>query len=176
YMKVFDQFGFGLRVRARLLTRIYPFESFLGVGGKPVIEYEVREVKKTERERQNGETIVKRLAGETKRIKRNRSRDTFKMRLGMGTTLEQSGDGLVEKASGSSLCRISLWQYILTGVETGRLPDNELTKELINYRDSLKANVTEQGEKLLGGKHIQGKLMSKVTNLLFAELCKMTST
>jgi hypothetical protein len=29
------------------------------------------------------------------------------MRLGMGTVLEQSGDGLVEKASGSQLCRIS---------------------------------------------------------------------
>ncbi|MCC5639829.1 transposase, partial [Nostoc sp. CHAB 5844] len=93
---------------------------------------------------------------------------------GMGTTLEQSGDGLIEKASGSSLCRISLWQYILTGVETGRLPDNELTKELLDYRDSLKANVTEQGEKLLGGKQIQGKLMSKVTNLLFSELCKIS--
>jgi hypothetical protein len=44
---------------------------------------------------------------------------------------------------------------------------------LINYRDSLKANVTEQGEKLLGGKHIQGKLMIKVVNLLFQELCKI---
>ncbi len=173
YMSVFDEFGFGLRVRSRLLTRIYPFESFLGINGKAVIEYEVREVKKTEREHKNGETTVRRLAGDTKRIKRNRSRDTFKMRLGMGTVLEQSGDGLVEKPSGSSLCRISLWQYVLTGVETGRLPENELTKELINYRDSLKANVTEQGEKLLGGKHIQGKLMSKVVNLLFHELCKM---
>lgn len=173
YMNVFDNFGFGLRVRSRLLTRIYPFESFLGVNGKPVIEYEVREVKKTERDRKNGETTVRRLAGDTKRIKRNRSRDTFKMRLGMGTVLEQSGDGLVEKPSGSALCRISLWQYVLTGVETGRLPSNDLTKELIDYRDSLKANVTEQGEKLLGGKHIQGKLMSKVVNLLFQELCKI---
>ncbi|MEH2217439.1 MAG: transposase [Nostoc sp.] len=173
YISVFDKFGFGLRVRSRLLTRIYPFESFLGVNGKPVIEYEVREVKKTERDRKNGETTVRRLAGDTKRIKRNRSRDTFKMRLGMGTVLEQSGDGLVEKPSGSSLCRISLWQYVLTGVETGRLPENELTKELTSYRDSLKANVTEQGEKLLGGKHIQGKLMSKVVNLLFQELCKI---
>ncbi|MEH2029518.1 MAG: transposase [Nostoc sp.] len=173
YMSVFDKFGFGLRVRSRLLTRIYPFESFLGVNGKPVIEYEVREVKRTERDRKNGETTVRRIAGDTKRIKRNRSRDTFKMRLGMGTVLEQSGDGLVEKPSGSSLCRISLWQYVLTGVETGRLPSNDLTKELIEYRDSLKANVTEQGEKLLGGKHIQGKLMSKVVNLLFQELCKI---
>ena len=67
------------------------------------------------RHRKNGETTVRRLAGDTKGIKRNRSRDTFKMRLGMGTVLEQSGDGLVEKASGSSLCRISLWQYVLTG-------------------------------------------------------------
>ncbi|MEH2442292.1 MAG: hypothetical protein V7K16_18885 [Nostoc sp.] len=163
------------RARSRLLTRIYPFESFLGINGKPVIEYEVREVKRTERDRKNGETTVRRLAGDTKRIKRNRSRDTFKMRLGMGTVLEQSGDGLVEKRSGSSLCRISLWQYVLTGVETGRLPSNDLTKELITYRDSLKANVTEQGEKLLGGKHIQGKLMSKVVNLLFQELCKIIS-
>ncbi|WP_334925553.1 hypothetical protein [Nostoc sp.] len=57
------------------------------------------------------------------------------MRLGMGTVLEQSGDGLVKKPSSSSLCRISLWQYVLTGVETGRLPENELTKELINYRE-----------------------------------------
>ncbi|MFN6530970.1 transposase [Nostoc sp. ChiSLP03a] len=181
YMSVFDKFGFGLRVRSRLLTRIYPFESFLGVNGRPVIEYEVREVKRTERDayggklRKNGETTVRRLAGDTKRIKRNRSRDTFKMRLGMGTVLEQSGDGLVEKASGSSLCRISLWQYVLTGVETGRLPSNDLTKELIDYRDSLKANVSEQDEKLLGGKHIQGKLMSKVVNLLFQELIKELS-
>ncbi|MHC5676033.1 MAG: IS110 family transposase, partial [Nostoc sp.] len=173
YMSVFDKFGFGLRVRSRLLTRIYPFESFLGVNGKSVIEYEVREVKRTARVRRNGETIVKRLAGDVKRTKRNRSRDTFKMRLGMGTTLEESGDGLVEKPSGSSLCRISLWQYVLTGVETGRLPENDLTRELINYRDSLKANVNEQGDKLLGGKHIQGKLMSKVVNLLFLQLCKI---
>ncbi|WP_375473296.1 hypothetical protein [uncultured Nostoc sp.] len=47
-------------------------------------------MKKTERDaeggklRKNGETTVRRLAGDIKRIKRNRSRDTFKMRLGMG--------------------------------------------------------------------------------------------
>ncbi|MEH2277728.1 MAG: hypothetical protein V7K40_23790 [Nostoc sp.] len=43
---------------------------------------------------------------------------------------------------------------ILTDVETGRLPENELTKELIYHCDSLKKTVNEQGEKLLGGKHI----------------------
>jgi hypothetical protein len=35
------------------------------------------------------------------------------------------------------------------------------------------ANVTEQSEKLLSGKHIQGKLMSQIVNLLFSELCKI---
>ncbi|MDF5735970.1 MULTISPECIES: hypothetical protein [unclassified Nostoc] len=55
-----------------------------------------------------------------------------------------------------------------------QLAKNELTKELIDYHDSLKANVSEQGEKLLGGRHIQGKLMSKLVNLVFAELCKIS--
>ena len=173
YIEVFNKFGFGLRTRARLLTRLYPFESFLSVDGRPVIEYELREVKKTDRDRKNGETTIKRQPGAIKRIKRNRSRDTFKMRLGMGTVLEQSGDSLVEKTSGSALCRMSLWQHVLVAVETGRLPDNDITKELIDYRDSLKSKVSEQGDKLLGGKHIQGKLMAKVVNLLFAELCKI---
>jgi hypothetical protein len=173
YIKVFDKFGFGLRIRSRLLSRIYPFESFLGINNKPVVEYEVREIKKTERERIEGQTVVKKMAGDTKRIKRNRSRDTFKLRLGMGTTLEQSGDKTVEKASGSSLCRISLWQYTLCALEAGNVPKNELTSQLLEYMDLLKANSNASGEKLLNGKHVQAKLMSKVVNLLFAELVKM---
>jgi hypothetical protein len=173
YMKIFDKFGFGLRIRSRLLSRIYPFESFLGINNKPLIEYEVREIKKTERERTDGQTVVKKTAGESKRIKRNRSRDTFKLRLGMGTTLEQSGDKTVEKASGSSLCRIALWQYVLTGIETQHLPENEITKQLLEYMEMLKLNTNSNGEKLLNGKHVQAKLMSKVCNLLFAELVKM---
>ncbi|TAF13252.1 MAG: hypothetical protein EAZ76_12195 [Nostocales cyanobacterium] len=117
--------------------------------------------------------MVKKTAGETKRIKRNLSRDTFKLRLGMGTTLEQSGDKTVEKASGSSICRIALWQYVLAAIETGNVPENEITKNLLDYMDLLKANSNASGEKLLNGKHVQAKLMSKVCNLLFAELVKM---
>ncbi|NET71775.1 MAG: IS110 family transposase [Sphaerospermopsis sp. SIO1G2] len=173
YNQVFDKFGFGLRIRSRLLSRIYPFESFLNPDHKPVIEYEVREIKKTERERTDGQTVVKKTAGETKRVKRNRSRDIFKLRLGMGTTLEQSGDKTVEKASGSSICRIALWQYVLAAIETGNVPENEITKNLLDYMDLLKANSNASGEKLLNGKHVQAKLMSKVCNLLFAELVKM---
>ncbi|RUT08447.1 hypothetical protein DSM106972_016150 [Dulcicalothrix desertica PCC 7102] len=169
YNKVFDKFGFGLRVRARLLSRIYPFEAFL-TNGKQLIEYEVKEVKKVEKARVNGKTVVKRSPGDTKRVKRNRSRDAFKMRLGMGTVLEQSGDELVEKNSGSALCRMSLWQYVLCQVETGRLPINNVTEKLLDASLKLKNITTEQGKKLLNGKHMQSKLMSKVIHLLFQEL------
>ncbi|MEH2069153.1 MAG: hypothetical protein V7K47_13500 [Nostoc sp.] len=80
YNRIFDSFGFGLRVRARLLGRIYPFEAFL-FNGKPLIEYEVREVKRVEKQRRDGQTVVKRSPGDVKRVKRNRSRDAL---LGYG--------------------------------------------------------------------------------------------
>lgn len=171
YNRIFDYFGFGLRVRARLLSRIYPFEAFLAEG-KQLIEYEVREVKKVEKRRVEGKTIIKRSPGDVKRVKRNRSRDAFKMRLGMGTVLEQSGDDLVEKASGSALCRMSIWQYVLCQVETGRLPVNEITTALLKYKNELKDITNSQGKQMLNGKHLQGKLMAKVANLLFGEFVK----
>ncbi|MCC5640079.1 transposase [Nostoc sp. CHAB 5844] len=169
YNQIFDQFGFGLRVRARLLSRIYPFEAFLS-NGKPLIEYEVREVKRVEKQRRDGQTVVKRLPGDVKRVKRNRSRDTFKMRLGMGTTLEQSGDELIEVTSGSALCRMSFWQYVLCQIETERLPDSHIASIMLEYRSKLKDFTDESGRQLLNGKHLQGKLMAKVANLLFKGL------
>ena len=39
YHVIFDDFGFGPMTRTAVLSRIYPFERFLGVDGKPVIEY-----------------------------------------------------------------------------------------------------------------------------------------
>ncbi|WGV24764.1 transposase [Halotia branconii] len=166
YNQIFSQFGFGLRVRARLLSRIYPFEAFL-VNGKPLIEYEVREVKRVEKIRRDSHTIVKRSPGDVKRVKRNRSRDAFKMRLGMGTILEQSGDDLVEVTSGSALCRMSFWQYVLCQVETEKLPDSNTAAAMLDYRTKLKDFTDESGRQLLNGKHLQGKLMAKVANLLF---------
>jgi hypothetical protein len=172
YNQIFDLFGFGLRVRSRLLGRIYPFEAFLSAEGKPLIEHEVREVKKVEKERRDGVNVIKRSPGDIKRVKRNRSRDAFKMRIGMGTVLEQSGDELIEKASGSALCRMALWQYVLCQVETGKLKTNPVTKRLLDYKNSLKNLTTPQGKQLLNGKHLQGKLMAKVANMLFDELVK----
>ncbi|MEH1807805.1 IS110 family transposase [Nostoc sp.] len=172
YNQIFDQFGFGLRIRARLLSRIYPFEAFL-TNGKQLIEREVREVKKKEVTREKGKRVVKFLPGDIKRVKRNRSRDAFKLRLGMGTVLEQSGDSLVEVGSGSSLCRMTFWQYVITKVEIDdRLLDNPIGNEINLYKETLKSKVDASGKQLLNGKHLQNKLMSKVANLLFRELSR----
>jgi hypothetical protein len=151
-----------------LLSRIYPFEAFLSAEGKPLIEYEVREVKKVEKERRDGVNVIKRSPGDVKRTPRNRCQ----MRIGMGTVLEQSGDELVKKASGSALCRMALWQYVLCQVETGKLKPNSVTKRLLDYKNALKNLTTPQGKQLLNGKHLQGKLMAKVANMLFDELVK----
>ena len=145
YIQVFDEFGFGLRIKARLLTRIYPFEAFL-INGKPLIEHEMKG---------------------KRRVKYNRTRNTFKMRLGMGTITEQSGDMTITKAGGSGLCRMSFWQYVLTRVETSTLPKTEVAQKLIDYRDLLKNSPGK-----LKGKHLQSKLMSKTCNLLYIELVK----
>lgn len=172
YNQVFDQFNFGLRIRARLLSRIYPFEAFLA-NGKPLIEREVREVKKKQVSREDGKSVIKFLPGDVKRVKRNRSRDAFKLRLGMGTVLEQSGDKLVEKGSGSSLCRMNFWQYVITKIEIdGRLPNNPIGQEIADYKNTLHSTVDASGKQLLHGKHLQSKLSSKVANILFRELTR----
>ena len=172
YNEVFDLLGFGIRTRARLLSRIYPFESFLLPNGHLWIEREYREVKKTKREFEKGTATVKVSAGDVKTIKKTRSRDLFKMRVGMGTVLESSGDSWIEKSAGSSICRQSLWLHVLTKVETSRLPNNPVTKELADYCDMLKSQTDANGKPLLNGKHIQGKLMAKTANLMFKEFVK----
>jgi hypothetical protein len=173
YNQVFDLFGFGLRVRARLLSRIYPFESFL-LNGKPLTEHEIKEVKKKEVVFENRERVVKFQPGDVKRVTRHRSRDAFKLRLGMGTKLQQSGDKIVEKGDGSAICRMTFWQFVITKIEIDdRLPENHVTEKIITYRNKLKNIKDHNNKQLLSGKHIQGKLMSKVANLLFSELCKV---
>lgn len=94
------------------------------------------------------------------------------LRLGMGTVLEQSGDKLVEVGSGSALCRMTFWQYVITKIEIdNRLPDNPIANEISLYKETLKSKVDGSGKQLLNGKHLQNKLMSKVANILFRELC-----
>lgn len=174
YMEVFDLFGFGLRIGTRLLTRCYPFESFLLPDGKEWIDREHREVKRVDKSYNKGTIEVEFKPGDVKVTKKNRSRDAFKMRLGQGTIMESSGDGWIEKAGGSAICRQSLYLHVLTRIESskGNLPENEINQRLIAYRDDLKSQVDGQGKPTLRGKHIQAKIMSKVVNMLYSELLK----
>lgn len=175
YREVFQLFRFGLMTEATLLSRIYPFESFL-VNGKPLVETEHRIVSKRETSFENGQVVVKFREGQTKRTKRNRSRDSFKMRLGRGTILEASGDSWVEKGAGSQLCRNALWLYVLTTIERinleriSRTDISDQLMELVNYRNQLKGQTDNSGKPLLNGKHYQNKLMAKTCNMLFKEL------
>ncbi|WP_051023609.1 hypothetical protein [Synechococcus sp. PCC 7502] len=38
YKQVFDQFGFGSRVRSLILSTIYPIQAYLDKNGKPLVE------------------------------------------------------------------------------------------------------------------------------------------
>lgn len=173
YVSVFEEFGFGLRTKARLLTRIFPFETFLLPDQKEWIEREHREVKRVEKSREKdsksgrAKTVVKFAPGDMKEVKKNRSRDAFKMRLGMGTIFECSGDDWIEKASGSQVCRQSLYLHTLTRIETESLPKSEVGEILIERKNQLKEATDLNGKPLLNGKHIQGKLMSKTANLMY---------
>ncbi len=173
YQQVFDNFGFGLRIRARLLSRIYPFEGFLLPNGRLWIERTQKMATPLKGRARGSCKNAGANFSTAKTTKRNKSRDIFKLRLGMGTVVKSSGDTEKIVPGGSLMCRQALWQYVLTGVETGRLPQSPQTKILMEYRDDLKSRADGSGKPLLNGRHIQMKLMSKTTNLLFTELCKM---
>ena len=165
YLEIFNKFGFGDKIKAKILTRIYPFENYLLDGYREFIEYERREVKKEERSFKNGSVYLKYSKGEIKRIKRNRSRDSFKLRLGFGTILESSGDSWKMIPHGSSLCRKSMFQHVITKVEPNRtnLPDNHINQQIYQTMNDLKSAHNFRGV------HIQSKLMSKIVNLLYKE-------
>jgi len=188
YLRAFSRvFGYQncSLIKARLLTRCYPFEAFLS-NGKEFIEYEHREVKKVEKSRvkdENGryQTVVKRHPGTIKRIKRNRSRDSFFARLGMGSRIKQSGDKEIEVNHGSKVCRNSLWQYVFDFVEKGDL-NGECSQEILDHYEILSGlNTSPEAQKTIkdnnicmpgNGTHLQNKMMSKITHILYRELRK----
>lgn len=172
YNYVLNLFGFGHLTKARLLSRIYPFESFLLPNGKPWIERTQKFASPTKRSRRRKSAKRDDQPNTTKTTKRNRSRDSFKLRLGMGTVKESSGESIKLVPGGSSICRQALWLYVLTMVETGNLPDTPQAQKLIEYRDYLKSQTDGSGKPLIKGKLIQMKLMSKTTNMLFAEFAQ----
>lgn len=176
YNRLFDEFEMGRRIRSALLTRIFPFESFL-VNGREWKGHEYREVKRAEKVFDSGKMRVAFTPGEAKRIRRNYSRDAFKMRIGRGTVLESSGDSWIEIEGGSSLCRQMLWLYVLTAIEPVR-PDKLVShsatvQELVEYRNSLKSQTDAAGKPLLSARHYQNKIMARVANLLYKGLAEI---
>lgn len=99
YHRVFDRFEMPPKTRAAILSRIYPFEQFLDPAThKPIREYVYGENSK----RPNAKT------------KRDRSEGAFKLSLGMGKILHQSGSNTSWKAGGSKYARTALWLYTST--------------------------------------------------------------
>lgn len=144
YLKVFNQFGFGLRTKVLLLSQIYPFENYLGADSSPIIEFE---------RGNNG-----------KRQKRHRSLRSFKLSLGLGLVEDASGDYHKWVPGGSSLCRQALWLWELTRIEPQRSrPKNEIGEELGAYRDQLRAGGTP-------AKIVQSRVCVKAVTLLFKKL------
>ncbi|NJL20787.1 MAG: hypothetical protein HC895_08205 [Leptolyngbyaceae cyanobacterium SM1_3_5] len=106
YLKIFDRFGIPRRVEAAILSRIYPFEDFLR-DGSPFKEY----VQGTDSHRRSGMT------------KRDRSEGEFKLSLGMGKILHQSGGVTEWKAGGAKYARTALWHYTRMIIVTRRSKD-----------------------------------------------------
>lgn len=115
YHRALDKFRVPPVVRAAILSAIYPFQDFLK-DGRPIKEYV------------HGENS-KRRSGKTKR---DRSAGAFKICLGMGKVLSQSGSVTEWKPGGSKYARTALWQYVKTMIvmPRGRMKFTDVSEKL----------------------------------------------
>lgn len=117
YREVFQNFQFGERLQAVIISQIYPLENFLGEDGKPIVK-----IRKG------------RVSG--KPTKRHLSLRRFQKALGVAPSQESSGDISRSKVSGgSAVCRRALWQWVFTSVEPSRRRTNPILKELGEFLD-----------------------------------------
>ncbi len=148
YHDVFDDFDFSPKIRAVLLSRIFPFEKFLDSDGKPIVEYVYSEDSK----RKNGMT------------KRRRSEAAFKLSLGMGMVQSQSGKKTDWTAGGASYARTALWQHcaIKVVLDSGKLTD-------VKYLAAHRAYYRQLDKKLPYRKRVM-MVASRVSRDLFKAL------
>ena len=148
YRQVFAHFGFGERLKALLISQIYPFENYLDAEGKP--EVKIRKGRKS-----------------GKPTKRLLSLRRFQKSLGVAPSMEASGD--IHKAKvvgGSDLCLMGLWQWI--NIRTQPLHNrlnNEIGELLGKELDQEKAN----GRPV---RLVRSRICAKAARLLFKELVK----
>jgi hypothetical protein len=96
YHAIFDQFGFGPMTRAVLLSRIFPIERFLGHNGRPTIEWVHTD--------------------KGKRSRRHRSLNKFRLALGLGTVVYQSGTKSQEKPGGPTYARSAMFLHVKSAI------------------------------------------------------------
>ncbi|MBD2773193.1 IS110 family transposase [Iningainema tapete] len=148
YRRVFNEFGFGDRLTAIILSEIYPLENYFGENGLP--EVRVRKGRKS-----------------GKPTKRHLSLRRFQKALGMAPSQNSSGDtSKIKVAGGSELCRKALWQWVFTRIEpkNSRLK-NEIGKKLGKQLDDEKA--AGRPPRL-----VRSRIAAKACKLLFKELVK----
>lgn len=145
YNEVFDKFKFGRRVKAMLLSTIYPFETFLDGDKKQIID-------KVPNHKGTGTS------------KRYRSLSGFKLATGFGLVEKSSGKETKWVPGGSNLCRISMWQWEFCTIDIkARRPQNDTGKYLGELRDRLKGNG-------LNMRLVRSKVWVKAIELLFYNL------
>jgi transposase len=148
YHTVFNDFGFGLRLKAVLLSQIYPLENYLDANGEPEI--------KIRRGRRSG-----------KPTKRYLSLRRFQKALGVAPSMNSSGDKhSIKVVGGCDLCRIALWQWVFVRIEPKRFRlKNQIGKALGDYLDTEKA--AGKPARLL-----RSRAAAKAAKLLFKDLVK----
>jgi hypothetical protein len=109
YIKIMDKIGFGVHVKAAVLSNIYPFEKFLE-DGKPAIERWIDD--------------------SGRHHKRDRSKAAFQLSLGMGKRLIESGSTSHWEYAGSGLCRKMLHCWAVGQVLTQHDSDKWIVTEL----------------------------------------------
>ncbi|WP_225895697.1 hypothetical protein [Dendronalium phyllosphericum] len=148
YVEVFHSFGFGDRLKAVLISQIYPLSGFLGEDGKP--EVKIRPGRNSK-----------------KPTKRHLSLRRFQKALGVAPSLEASGDKRKTKVvGGSDLCRLSLWQWVYTRLEPKR---SRLKNEIGEFLGEKLVAEKEAGRPV---KLVRMKIAAIGTRLLFRELVK----
>lgn len=113
YQRVFRLYGFGPMTRAVLLSRIHPIERFLDENNRPIVEY------------------VKTSVG---RSKRRVSLSSFKLSLGLGTVVSQSGNAFEEKPGGAAYARSALFLHCKTRIVMRSPSDPEAVRWIEHRR------------------------------------------
>jgi hypothetical protein len=170
YKKVFDRMGFGVRTSSAVLGAIYPLDKFMV----------------------DGRELVERWSDDRGSYKRNRSRSSFQMSLGMGKRLVESGSSTVYHFGGSGLVRSQIYTWVHKKVLSKPTANTWLHKELdrkaaIPQHENQKQarpltldTLYWNWRKFKGGKQAKHKesvktsiaLSYRISKILYDELCK----